>query len=238
MGRRETARTRLFVMLAAAALLTSSVQALVPGAVMRASAPTRASPQMSEQPMGRREIISKVLGSAALVSATAANADIDYAGVGFLGGSSTIDVNNANIRVYTKVSPARTHRETREAGDLEVGFRVKGRAAGWAKLACSAGQLSWGSALHACAQQAGLAVEHWRPPGSAPSAGRLTDLPLCLLAAAGHVPGRRRQDCVERAVQGQGGHVLQVRIHRGAVGGHQEVRRQVHLPGAAPRVRH
>ena len=67
--------------------------------------------------MGRREIISKVLGSAALVSATAANADIDYAGVGFLGGSSTIDVNNANIRVYTKVSPARTRRETREAGD-------------------------------------------------------------------------------------------------------------------------
>merc|ERR1711865_1114035 len=67
------------------------------------SAPTRASPQMSEQPMGRREIISKVLGAAALVSATAANADIDYAGVGFLGGSSTIDVNNANIRVYTKL---------------------------------------------------------------------------------------------------------------------------------------
>merc|ERR1711951_52880 len=52
---------------------------------------------------GRREVISKVLGSAALLSATAANADIDYAGVGFLGGSSTIDVNNANIRVYTKL---------------------------------------------------------------------------------------------------------------------------------------
>ena len=55
--------------------------------------------------MGRREMISKVLGSAALVGgAAAANAEIDYAGVGFLGGSSTIDVNNANIRVYTKVS--------------------------------------------------------------------------------------------------------------------------------------
>ena len=53
--------------------------------------------------MGRREVISKVLGSAALLSATAANADIDYAGVGFLGGSSTIDVNNANIRVYQKL---------------------------------------------------------------------------------------------------------------------------------------
>ena len=60
--------------------------------------------RMSEESIGRREIISKVLGSATLLAATAANADIDYAGVGFLGGSSTIDVNNANIRVYTKVS--------------------------------------------------------------------------------------------------------------------------------------
>jgi len=64
---------------------------------------------MSEEAMGRREVISKVLGSAALLSATAANADIDYAGVGFLGGSSTIDVNNANIRVYTKVRAPSTH---------------------------------------------------------------------------------------------------------------------------------
>jgi len=57
---------------------------------------------MSE-PIARREIFSKVLGSAALLSAAAANAEVDYAGVGFLGGSSTIDVNNANIRVYIKL---------------------------------------------------------------------------------------------------------------------------------------
>merc|ERR1712151_926037 len=70
---------------------------------MRASAPaTRVSPVMAEE-CNRREVISKVLGSATLLAATAANADIDYAGVGFLGGSSTIDVNNANIRVYTKL---------------------------------------------------------------------------------------------------------------------------------------
>ena len=80
------------------------LQAFVPAPVMRASAPaTRVSPMMSEESIGRREIISKVLGSATLLAATAANADIDYAGVGFLGGSSTIDVNNANIRVYTKL---------------------------------------------------------------------------------------------------------------------------------------
>merc|ERR1719163_398068 len=58
---------------------------------------------MSEEPVARRELVSKVLGSAALLSAAAANAEIDYAGVGFLGGSSTIDVNNANVRVYAKL---------------------------------------------------------------------------------------------------------------------------------------
>ena len=53
--------------------------------------------------VGRREVFSKVLGSAALLSALPAMAEIDYAGVGYLGGSSQIDVNNANIRVYQKL---------------------------------------------------------------------------------------------------------------------------------------
>merc|ERR1712232_1368799 len=72
---------------------------------MGSSVERAVAPMMSEQPVGRREMFSKVLGSAALLSvASAANAEIDYAGVGFLGGSSTIDVNNANIRVYAKLS--------------------------------------------------------------------------------------------------------------------------------------
>merc|ERR1712023_93215 len=58
---------------------------------------------MSEEAFGRREIVSKVLGSAAIASALPAVAEVDYAGVGFLGGSSQIDVNNANIRVYQKL---------------------------------------------------------------------------------------------------------------------------------------
>ena len=58
---------------------------------------------MSEETVGRRAIFSKLMGAAALVGATAANAEIDYAGIGFLGGSSIIDVNNANIRVYAKL---------------------------------------------------------------------------------------------------------------------------------------
>jgi photosystem II PsbU protein len=38
-----------------------------------------------------------------MLGAAAANAEIDYAGVGYLGGSVTIDVNNSNIRVYQKL---------------------------------------------------------------------------------------------------------------------------------------
>ena len=59
--------------------------------------------RMSEESVGRREVVSKVLGSAALFSALPALAEIDYAGIGYLGGSSQIDVNNANIRVYQKL---------------------------------------------------------------------------------------------------------------------------------------
>merc|ERR1711870_82099 len=63
----------------------------------------RASTSMVSEEVGRREIVSKVLGSAALLPALPAFAEIDYAGVGYLGGSSQIDVNNANIRVYQKL---------------------------------------------------------------------------------------------------------------------------------------
>ena len=60
-------------------------------------------PVFSRYSFGRREILSKVLGASALLGAAAANAEIDYAGVGYLGGAKTIDVNNANIRVYQKL---------------------------------------------------------------------------------------------------------------------------------------
>merc|ERR1711972_338085 len=67
---------------------------------------TRSSPaKMSAvegEPIARRDFISKTLGASALFATTAANADIDYAGVGYLGGAAQIDVNNANVRVYTK----------------------------------------------------------------------------------------------------------------------------------------
>lgn len=58
---------------------------------------------MTEGSLDRREVFTKILSSAALLSALPAMAEIDYAGVGYLGGSSQIDVNNANVRVYQKL---------------------------------------------------------------------------------------------------------------------------------------
>jgi solute carrier family 35 protein E1 len=51
----------------------------------------------------RRDIIARVFGASALGGAAAAHAVVDYAGVGYLGGAQTIDVNNANVRVYQKL---------------------------------------------------------------------------------------------------------------------------------------
>ena len=58
---------------------------------------------MSAEPVARRELLAKALGASAMLGAAAANAEIDYAGVGFLGGAKQIDVNNANVRVYQKL---------------------------------------------------------------------------------------------------------------------------------------
>merc|ERR1712032_8196 len=58
---------------------------------------------MMSESFPRRELVSKVMGATAMLGAAAANAEVDYAGVGFLGGSNIIDVNNANIRVYIKL---------------------------------------------------------------------------------------------------------------------------------------
>merc|ERR1719486_1559586 len=85
------------------ASLFVAAAAFTPNGVMRASAPARASTSMSEEPIARRAMLGKVLGASAMLGAAAANAEIDYAGVGFLGGAKTIDVNNANIRVYQKL---------------------------------------------------------------------------------------------------------------------------------------
>mmetsp|Transcript_7468 Transcript_7468/g.13261 ORF Transcript_7468/g.13261 Transcript_7468/m.13261 type:complete len:148 (-) Transcript_7468:281-724(-) len=57
----------------------------------------------AEQPVTRRDVVAGAAAmAAAFVFSSAANADIEYANVGFLGGSDVIDINNANVRVYQK----------------------------------------------------------------------------------------------------------------------------------------
>mmetsp|Transcript_154664 Transcript_154664/g.273180 ORF Transcript_154664/g.273180 Transcript_154664/m.273180 type:complete len:160 (-) Transcript_154664:173-652(-) len=58
-------------------------------------------PVMSQ--VARRELLSKVLGAAALLGAASADAKVNYDAVAYLGGAQQIDVNNANIRVYQKL---------------------------------------------------------------------------------------------------------------------------------------
>ncbi|KAJ8600401.1 hypothetical protein CTAYLR_001431 [Chrysophaeum taylorii] len=41
--------------------------------------------------------------TAAPIAVQVANADVDYAGVGYLGGSTKVDINNANVRAYVKL---------------------------------------------------------------------------------------------------------------------------------------
>lgn len=52
----------------------------------------------------RREFFTNAAAVVAAMSfAAPALADVEYAGVGFLGGSSVVDINNANVRVYLKM---------------------------------------------------------------------------------------------------------------------------------------
>merc|ERR1712146_152307 len=54
--------------------------------------------------MGSRlEFISKASLAAASLAPFAANADIDYEGVKYLGGGDQIDLNNANVRAYLRL---------------------------------------------------------------------------------------------------------------------------------------
>ena len=93
--------------------------------------------RMSEETVGRRALFSKVLGaSAALAAASPALAEIDYAGVGFLGGSSTIDVNNANVRVYTKLPGLYPN----AAGKIVSGAPYKSKEEMYSKAKFTAGE--------------------------------------------------------------------------------------------------
>lgn len=84
------------------ATTATSAMSLQPTAsVSRTSAVTMS--QESEEHVTRRDLLAQAAGASALLGAVAANAEVDYAGVGYLGGSKTIDINNANVRVYQKL---------------------------------------------------------------------------------------------------------------------------------------
>jgi photosystem II PsbU protein len=86
--------------------------AFVPGASLPCSR-TECRPAVCGLRMNVNEDVPKVSRRAALAAAVsavaaglvvplAAQADIDYANVGYLGGGDQIDVNNANVRAYLK----------------------------------------------------------------------------------------------------------------------------------------
>ncbi|EKX46101.1 hypothetical protein GUITHDRAFT_70798 [Guillardia theta CCMP2712] len=57
----------------------------------------------AEGSVSRRDMLKTFVAGAAIAAPALANAEIDYANLPYLGGSDKIDVNNANIRVYTKL---------------------------------------------------------------------------------------------------------------------------------------
>jgi len=58
--------------------------------------------QMQADGVSRRDLLSGVAGAAIVAAPALANAETEYPNVPYLGGSDQVDVNNANIRVYTR----------------------------------------------------------------------------------------------------------------------------------------
>jgi hypothetical protein len=58
--------------------------------------------QMQADGVSRRDLLSGLAAAAVVAAPALANADTEYANIPFLGGSDQVDVNNANIRVYTR----------------------------------------------------------------------------------------------------------------------------------------
>jgi photosystem II PsbU protein len=82
-----------FALVAAASAYTTGI----------AATRTRSSAvRMSEDASSRRQLLqTAVIGAVALIPSLA-GAEIDYAGVKYLGGGDKVDVNNANIRAFTQ----------------------------------------------------------------------------------------------------------------------------------------
>ena len=80
------------------------VLAALVSAVAAFTAPNTSSRQATELAAERREFLSSAAAFAGMAAfAPAANALRDYEGLPYLGGSKTVDLNNANVRVYLKM---------------------------------------------------------------------------------------------------------------------------------------
>merc|ERR1719183_555295 len=83
--------------------LVGSAAAFAPSAVPSLrGANSACAMKMQADGVSRRNLLSGLAGAAIVAAPALANADVEYPNVPFLGGSDIIDVNNANIRVYTK----------------------------------------------------------------------------------------------------------------------------------------
>merc|ERR1712216_332158 len=82
--------------------LVGSAAAFAPAGVPSLRSTNAAScMQMQAEGVSRRDLLG-VAGAAIVAAPAIANADTEYPNVPFLGGSDSVDVNNANIRVYTR----------------------------------------------------------------------------------------------------------------------------------------
>jgi hypothetical protein len=83
--------------------LVGSAAAFAPSAAPSLRSTNAAScMQMQADGVSRRDLLSGLAGAAVVAAPAIANADTEYPNVPFLGGSDLVDVNNANIRVYTR----------------------------------------------------------------------------------------------------------------------------------------
>uniref|UniRef100_UPI0032B08EBF Photosystem II reaction center protein U n=1 Tax=Chroomonas placoidea TaxID=173977 RepID=UPI0032B08EBF len=84
------------------AALAVSASAFSPAVPALRTAPQACGITMQAESVDRRGFLG-ALGAAVVAAPLAASANVEYPNVPYLGGSDIIDVNNANVRVYTRL---------------------------------------------------------------------------------------------------------------------------------------
>eukprot|EP00284_Hemiselmis_tepida_P008695 CAMPEP_0174915332 /NCGR_PEP_ID=MMETSP1355-20121228/906_1 /TAXON_ID=464990 /ORGANISM="Hemiselmis tepida, Strain CCMP443" /LENGTH=160 /DNA_ID=CAMNT_0016160203 /DNA_START=15 /DNA_END=497 /DNA_ORIENTATION=+ len=92
-------KSAIVLALAGAAQAFSPATPALSGLTHRSSA---CSMTMQADGVSRRDALAAAVGAAIVAAPLAASAEVEYPNVPFLGGSDVVDVNNANIRVYTR----------------------------------------------------------------------------------------------------------------------------------------